>query len=76
MFNCGIVAIESEKEQIDELFDLEGNIALSINLENYTLDAASDLASQNSLTVQFGLNEFDKKLISEGGWLAYADSKY
>ncbi len=76
MFNCGILAIELKKEQIDELFDMEGNIALSINLENYTLDAASDLASQNSLTVQFSLNEFDKKLVSEGGWLAYADSKY
>ncbi len=76
MFNCGILAIELKKEQIDALFDMEGNLTLSINLENCTLGATSDLVSQNTLTVQFGLNEFDKKLVSEGGWLAYADAKY
>jgi 3-isopropylmalate/(R)-2-methylmalate dehydratase small subunit len=39
MFNCGILAIELKKEQIDDLFDMEGNLTLSTSLENCTLDA-------------------------------------
>lgn len=76
MFNCGILAIELKKEQIDDLFDMEGNLTLSTSLENCTLDAILGFGLTNTLIVQFGLNEFDKKLVSEGGWLAYADSKY
>ena len=76
MFNCGILAIELKKEHIDQLFKMKGNIQLSVNLQNSTLDAVSDLDSKNILSVQFCLNEFDKKLVSEGGWLAYADSQY
>ena len=76
MFNCGILAIELKKDSIDELFAMKGNVILSIDLEKCTLNAHSDLNSQDSAAFQFELNEFDKKLVSEGGWLAYADSNY
>ena len=76
MFNCGTLAIELKKDRIDELFDMNGNIVLSIDLDKCELSAFSDSVSQNTLSFQFDLNEFDKKLVSEGGWLAYADSNY
>ncbi len=76
MFNCGILALELKKDSIEALFAMKGNIILSIDLEKCTLNAHSDLNSQDSAAFQFELNEFDKKLVSEGGWLAYADSNY
>jgi len=76
MFNCGILAIELKKDRIDELFDMNGNIVLSFDLDKCELSAFSDSVSQNTLSFQFDLNEFDKRLVSEGGWLAYADSNY
>ncbi len=76
MFNCGILAIELKNDEIDELFGMKGNIVLSIDLEKCELSVASDSALQDSHSFQFDLNEFDKKLVSEGGWLAYADSNY
>ena len=53
MFNCEILAIELKKEHIDQLFKMKGNIQLSVNLQNSTLDAVSDLDSKNILSVQF-----------------------
>jgi len=76
MFNCGLLAIELEKVQIDELLNMVGNITISIDLPKCELSAASDSTSQGSLTFQFDLNAFDKKLVSEGVWFSYADSNY
>ena len=73
MFNCGILAVELSKSDLDRLFFLKGKVAVAVDLEREKLTATS-----NDATVEFpfSLNPFDKKLIGAGGWLAYADANY
>jgi 3-isopropylmalate/(R)-2-methylmalate dehydratase small subunit len=73
MFNCGILAVELSKTDLDQLFALKDKVTVAVNLEGGKLTATS-----NDATVEcaFTLNPFDKKLIAAGGWLAYADANY
>lgn len=74
MFNCGILAIELPKEDIDALFSLGGNISISVDLESCTMSATTEGGEKH--TANFSLNAFDKDLVGAGGWLSYADKKY
>jgi len=76
MFNCGILALELGKAQLNELFSLQGDVTITVDLENCELTATSNMDGQPPLTLQFELNKFDQQLVSAGGWLAYADSNY
>lgn len=74
MFNCGILAVELPKKDLDLLFTLQGTVMVAVDLEKEELTATSS----DGRTVQclFNLNPFDKKLIGAGGWLAFADANY
>jgi 3-isopropylmalate/(R)-2-methylmalate dehydratase small subunit len=72
MFNCGMLAIELSKEDIDTFFQLGKDVTVSIDVENETLTAKGD----REVSFSFSLNSFDKDLLIAGGWLAYADQKY
>lgn len=74
MFNCGILAVELEKNDLERLFNLQGKVSVAVDLNTEQLTAASD--NGVTVTCSFTLNPFDKQLIAAGGWLAYADSKY
>lgn len=76
MFNCGILAVELDKVQLDTLFAIEGNVAIAIDLENGQLTASSDAPQQKDVTCSFVVNSFDKELVAAGGWLTYADSHF
>ncbi len=76
MFNCGILAVELGKEQIDALFALPGNISVKVDLDKDLLTASSDHPGQEDVACTFTLNSFDKQLVAAGGWLPYADRKY
>ncbi|OKY76918.1 MAG: 3-isopropylmalate dehydratase [Desulfobulbaceae bacterium DB1] len=72
MFNCGMLAIELKKEDIDTLFSLGKDVMISIDLEKETITAKGS----REFTCGFSLNSFDRDLVMAGGWLAYADKKY
>ena len=74
MFNCGMLAIELSKYDIDELFSLGDEAAASIDLTQNKIIATNDRGDQK--VVPFDLNPFDRELVQAGGWLAYADKKY
>ena len=74
MFNCGILAVELEKNDLDRLFNLQGKVSVAVDLDTEKLIATSD--NGVTVTCSFNLNPFDKQLIAAGGWLAYADAKY
>ncbi|NQS72504.1 MAG: 3-isopropylmalate dehydratase small subunit [Desulfobulbaceae bacterium] len=74
MFNCGILAIELKKNDLDRLFKLQGKVTVSVDLDKEQLSVSSDNGA--SVLCPFSLNPFDKQLIAAGGWLAYADAKY
>jgi 3-isopropylmalate/(R)-2-methylmalate dehydratase small subunit len=77
MFNCGILAVELAKADIDRLFSLAGNssgVQISVDLHTDKVTAESGLCGR--LECGFTMNAFDKELVAAGGWLAYADGKY
>ncbi|MCP4722306.1 MAG: 3-isopropylmalate dehydratase small subunit [Desulfobacteraceae bacterium] len=75
MFNCGMLAIELAKEEIDILFDCckLGDTFLSVDVETSMIQITSQ---DKNLTLGFEISEFDKTLVQTGGWLEYADQKY
>ncbi|MCI5193174.1 MAG: 3-isopropylmalate dehydratase small subunit [Candidatus Electrothrix sp. AU1_5] len=76
MFNCGILAVELSKADIDQLFSLTGDgaIKIGIELDRDTVVAENDKGER--VECSFSMNPFDKELVAAGGWLAYADQKY
>ncbi len=76
MFNCGILAMELSKNDIDSLFAMSGDLTLTVDMEKETVTAKSSDAVQDNLECAFSLNAYDKNLVSAGGWLAYADANY
>ena len=72
MHNCGMLAIELSKKDIETLFGLGKEVKIGVDL------AACSVTAQGSkkVVLPFKLNEFDKKLVEAGGWLAYADKNY
>lgn len=76
MFNCGILAIELSVEDIQKLFELREKVHVEVDLENETVKATEESGEKHSISCNFSLNAFDKKLVEAGGWLAYADQNY
>lgn len=75
MFNCGMLAIELPKEEIDKLFNnyagSETNI--DVDIENGEIKVSS---KERSEIIDFEIGGFDKTLVIEGGWVNYADNRY
>ena len=76
MFNCGILAVELDKPQLDTLFEMQGNITIEVDLVKGQLTASSNDPEQKEVVCSFVLNSFDKELVAAGGWLTYADQKF
>lgn len=76
MFNCGIMAIELAKDDIDKLFNLEGKVNINVEPEIGIIKATEEEGKKRSITCSFNLNPFDMQLVQAGGWLAYADQNY
>ncbi len=74
MFNCGILAVELDRRQIEKLFALTPEVIIDIDMENEQLTATDGNGQQISSV--FSLNNFDRELVEAGGWLTYADQKY
>jgi 3-isopropylmalate/(R)-2-methylmalate dehydratase small subunit len=76
MFNCGMLAIELPKEQIDKLFALEqgsGDVDIAINLAEQEIVARGNGIEESC---RFEISPFDKALVEAGGWVEYADARY
>jgi len=71
MFNCGLLAVELKKEEIDRIFALGDD--LEVVVDETELKVKGD---GRELTFSFELNPFDRDLVTAGGWLEYANSKY
>ncbi|MCW5212992.1 3-isopropylmalate dehydratase small subunit [Desulfobulbus sp. TB] len=76
MFNCGILAVELSKTDIDQLFSLAGDGAIKIGIEMDKDTVVAENDKGERMECNFSMNPFDKELVAAGGWLAYADQKY
>ncbi len=75
MFNCGMMAIEMPKTDIDALFALaqKGDVLADVDF------AAKKIVFKvagEEVEFDFELTEFDAALVEAEGWVGYADSKY
>lgn len=73
MFNCGMLAVELKKEEIDLILALGDDVVAGVDMDNETI---SFTGGGKKESFSFELNKFDRELIMAGGWLAYADSHY
>ena len=75
MYNCGMLAVEQPASVIDRLFSrfAAGPARVDTDVEARTFRFQSPQAAE---VVPFQLSDFDYQLISAGGWVAFADSRY
>jgi len=75
MFNCGMLAIELPKSQVEQLIELgkAGDMQVKVDLNSQTVSAEKE---DEKLTFDFDISPFDKALVEAGGWVEYADSRY
>jgi len=76
MFNCGILAIELEEKEIDKLFAIPEKVTLAIDVEAGIIVAHTSETATPPVQCSFKLNEFDRQLVTAGGWLHFADSNF
>ncbi|KAB2888151.1 MAG: 3-isopropylmalate dehydratase small subunit [Desulfobulbaceae bacterium] len=76
MFNCGILAIELGRADLDRLFALPGNVEVAVDLQQSTMTAISDAPAHPAVSCTFTLNSLDRDLVAAGGWLNFADQRY
>ena len=76
MFNCGILAIELGRDDLDRLFAMTGNIEVRVDLQQNIMTAVSDAAAQTPVACTFTPNSLDRDLVAAGGWLNFADQRY
>ena len=76
MFNCGILAMELSADDIAALFAMNGELEITVDVDAGKLLATSSDSAQGALKCSFSLNEYDKALVSAGGWLAFAEANY
>ena len=77
MFNCGMLAIELPKADIDALIALvkvaKGDMDLQVKLQEQQIVARSNGREES---FNFDISLFDKALVEAGGWVEYADARY
>jgi 3-isopropylmalate/(R)-2-methylmalate dehydratase small subunit len=75
MFNCGMMAVELSKEDIDKVFGefsgKETTVETDFEGQKFTFKAGGKEAS-----FSFAISAFDRDLVKAGGWVDYADAKY
>jgi 3-isopropylmalate/(R)-2-methylmalate dehydratase small subunit len=75
MFNCGTMAIELPPETIDRVFSVFSKLDTVIETffdKNLFIARSGEIRD----LICFEISEFDRALISAGGWVEYADSRY
>jgi 3-isopropylmalate/(R)-2-methylmalate dehydratase small subunit len=75
MFNCGMLAVELPEAVIEHIIKDYSNTQTSIStdLKQNVFRIESDGQSED---IPFSISKFDRTLVTAGGWLEYADSKY
>ena len=77
MFNCGMLAIELPKSDIDALLALEketkGAVDIQVQLQEQKVVVKGNGQEES---FAFEISPFDKALVEAGGWVEYADARY
>ena len=76
MFNCGMLAIELSKQEIDGLFTSCDKTTAICDVDLGETTLIFSWGGGKSRSVRFALSPFDAALVEAGGWLEFADAKY
>lgn len=78
MYNCGLLAIDMDKKSIEDMFhtfaDKETECKIVFNDDGTA--KVKLIAGSLSKSYPFRLEDFEKALVENEGWVGYADSKY
>ncbi len=75
MFNCGMLAIELPKKDINDIFNQFQNKETEIQI-NMDASEISVLSASQIQRYSFEISKFDRTLVETGGWVEYADKNY
>jgi 3-isopropylmalate/(R)-2-methylmalate dehydratase small subunit len=75
MFNCGMLAVEIDPADVDNLFSGFANRQTRVETDLESL-LFHFRAGDDKLDIPFTLSGFERELIKAGGWLEYADAAY
>ena len=75
MFNCGMLAIELPRQDIDALMKLQqaGKVTVAVDLDKQKITAQ---VGDQEKQFTFEISQFDKALVESGGWVEFADARY
>jgi 3-isopropylmalate/(R)-2-methylmalate dehydratase small subunit len=75
MFNCGMLAIELPKADIERLLALGGGgeVIVEVDVAAQTLTARAGARAES---FSFVITPFDQALVEAGGWVGFADARY
>ena len=78
MFNCGMLAIELDKKSIDDMFRTyaEKDTECKVVINDDGTAKVKLIAGSLSTSYKFRLDDFEKALVENEGWIGYADKKY
>jgi 3-isopropylmalate/(R)-2-methylmalate dehydratase small subunit len=80
MYNCGMIATELKKDEIDEVFKTFAGVATELSVDlavgKLTFSAFGKDGKKVEKTYTFRLGEFENALVKAGGWVAYAAANY
>jgi 3-isopropylmalate/(R)-2-methylmalate dehydratase small subunit len=76
MFNCGMLAIELSKPELDALFTTCDMASTICDVDFHEKTLVFSWSKGKSKSVKFDLSKFDAALVEAGGWLEFADARY
>ena len=75
MYNCGMIAAELPKETLDQLFTIfsgkETRVRTQLEEGHFIFEGEG-----KRLEIPFAISDFDLSLVTAGGWVEFADSRY
>jgi 3-isopropylmalate/(R)-2-methylmalate dehydratase small subunit len=75
MYNCGMIALEIEREILDDIFrEFSGTEA--VVRADPILGSLHIRAGEKEKTLPLALRDFEKALVEAGGWVEYAAARY
>jgi len=76
MYNCGMMAVELPKENIDTLFTTfagkQSKVVTDLDASTFTFTSSDG----DEMTLSYTISEFDRTLVEAGGWVEFADRTY
>ncbi len=76
MFNCGMLAVELTKLEIEDLFEVAGKGEIECSVDYVQKSLIFTCKGEVVYELEYFISEFDDALVKAGGWVEFADKNY